>query len=233
MDYLNRKKEKEIKKINEKDSDKKNVENMKNDIKTIILAGGMSANKSIVELYRKAIPNIDIISMPEPEIAIVKGAIYFAKNPFAIGQRIARYSIGIKCVDSWKERFNSLEGAIPIWNEKKNEKSCLNRFSVFYKKFHSINVSEKGKQRDYDMYSESCEMTFYKSDFDGPVYVVGQIENGKCITEEFGKLKFKVDDFDEKDPHIVVEIKMGGTFITAVVEYLKTKKKSTHIFKFE
>ena len=214
-------------------SDKKNVEKMKNEIKTIILAGGMSANKSIVELYCKAIPNIDIISMPEPEIAIVKGAIYFAKNPFAIGQRIARYSIGIKCVDSWKERFNSVEGAIPIWNEKKNEKSCLNRFSVFYKKFHSINVSEKGKQRDYDMFSESCEMTFYKSDFDGPVYVVGQIENGKCITEEFGKLKFKVDDFDEKDPHIVVEIKMGGTFITAEVEYLKTKKIEKCTFKFE
>lgn len=233
MDYLDRKNEKEIKKINEMNSDKKNVEKIKNEIKTIILAGGMSANKSIVELYCKAIPNIDIISMPEPEIAIVKGAIYFAKNPFAICQRIARYSIGIKCVDLWKERFNSVEGAIPIWNEKKNEKSCLNRFSVFYKKFHSINVSEKGKQRDYDMYSESCEMTFYKSDFDGPVYVVGQIENGKCITEEFGKLVFKVDDFDEKDPHIVVEIKMGGTFITAEVEYLKTKKIEKCTFKFE
>ena len=233
MEYLDRKNEKEIKKINEMNSDKKNVEKIKNEIKTIILAGGMSANKSIVELYCKAIPGVDIISMPEPEIAIVKGAIYFAKNPFAICQRIARYSIGIKCVDLWKERFNSVEGAIPIWNEKKNEKSCLNRFSVFYKKFHSINVSEKGKQRDYDMYSESCEMTFYKSDFDGPVYVVGQIENGKCITEEFGKLVFKVDDFDEKDPHIVVEIKMGGTFITAEVEYLKTKKIEKCTFKFE
>ena len=233
MEYLDRKNEKEIKKINEMNSDKKNVEKIKNEIKTIILAGGMSANKSIVELYCKAIPGVDIISMPEPEIAIVKGAIYFAKNPFAICQRIARYSIGIKCVDLWKERFNSVEGAIPIWNEKKNEKSCLNRFSVFYKKFHSINVSEKGKQRDYDMYSESCEMTFYKSDFDGPVYVVGQIENGKCITEEFGKLVFTVDDFDEKDPHIVVEIKMGGTFITAEVEYLKTKKIEKCTFKFE
>ena len=233
MEYLNRKKEKEIKKINEKDSDKKNVENMKNDIKTIILAGGMSANKSIVELYRKAIPNIDIISMPEPEIAIVKGAIYFAKNPFAISQRIARYSIGIQCVDLWKERFNSIKGANKIWNPKDKVDSCQNRFSVFYKKFHSINVSEKGKQRDYDMFTESCEMTFYKSDFDGPVYVVGQIENGKCITEEFGKLQFKVDDFDENDPHIVVEIKMGGTFITAEVEYLKTKKKKTCTFKFE
>ena len=228
-----RKKEKEIKKINEKDSDKKNVENMKNDIKTIILAGGMSANKNIVELYRKAIPNIDIISMPEPEIAIVKGAIYFAKNPFAISQRIARYSIGIQCVDLWKERFNSIKGANKIWNPKDKVDSCQNRFSVFYKKFHSINVSEKGKQRDYDMFTESCEMTFYKSDFDGPVYVVGQIENGKCITEEFGKLQFKVDDFDENDPHIVVEIKMGGTFITAEVEYLKTKKKKTCTFKFE
>ena len=38
--------EKEIKKINEMNSDKKNVEKMKNEIKTIILAGGMSANKS-------------------------------------------------------------------------------------------------------------------------------------------------------------------------------------------
>ena len=233
MEYLKRKNEKEIKKINEMNNAKKNDEKIKNEIKTIILAGGMSENKSIVELYRKAIPNIEIISMPEPEIAIVKGAIYFAKNPFIISQRIARYSIGIKCVDLWKERFNSVQGAEKIWNERDKADSCLNRFSVFYKKFQSINVSEKGKQRDYDMFTERCVMTFYKSDFDGPVYVVGQIENGKCITEEFGKLEFSVDDFDEKDRHIVVEIKMGGTFITAEVEYLKTKKKVIHTFKFE
>ena len=205
----------------------------KKEIKTIIMAGGMSSNTSIIELFRKAIPGISIVSIDEPEIAVVKGAIYFAKNPYIINGRMARYSIGVKIVDLWRDKYDKIPGAIKIFNERDRVDSILNKFSVFYKKYHYINVTEKGKRRDYDMFTEHCEITFYKSDFDGPVYVVGQLnEQGNCITEEFGKLKFNVENFDEKEPVIEIEIKLGGTFIVAEVEYLKTKKKEIHTFNF-
>ena len=211
-----------------------NAKKNKKEIKTIILAGGMSSNISILELFKKAIPEISIISMTEPEIAVVKGAIYFAKNPFVISERMARYSIGVKCVDVWEDKLNNIRGAIKFYNEKSGIDCCLNRFSVFYKKYSSINVSGEGKKREYDMYTNHCEITFYRSDFDGPVYVVDQLdEKGNSITEEFGKLIFQVEDFDEKKPIILVEVKLGGTFIVAEVEYLKTKKKTLHTFNFK
>jgi len=204
------------------------------EIKTIIFAGGMSSNISILEMFRQALPNISIVSIDEPEIAVAKGAILFAKNPYVISQRMARYSIGIKVVDDWLDKFDNIPGAQKIFMEKDNKYSCLNRFSVFYKKFHSINVLGKGKRREYDMFTNHCEITFYKSDYNGPVYVVGQLnEKGESITEEFGKLRFQVDEFDEKEPQILIEVKLGGTFITAEIEYLKKHKKSIHTFNFE
>lgn len=69
------------------------------EIKTIIFAGDMSSNIIIIEMFKEAIPNISIVSIDEPEKAVVKGAILFAKNPFIKDQRMARYSIDIKVVD--------------------------------------------------------------------------------------------------------------------------------------
>ena len=223
--------------INHLNNSKKN----KKEIKTIILAGGMSSNTSIIKLFRKVLPEISIISINEPEIAVVKGAIYFAKNPYIISERMARYSIGIqvemswkgKWKDKWKDKFDKIRGVQRIYDETRKEDVILNFFSVFYKKYQNINVTKKGERRIYDMNSENCGIVFYKSDFDGPVYVVGQLdEKGNCITEEFGKLMFNVENFDEKEPEVEIEIKLGGTFIIAEIEYLKTKKKEIHTFNF-
>ena len=73
----------------------------------------------------------------------------------------------------------------------------------------------------------------YKSDFDGPVYVVGQKDkDGNVLTEKFGELIFKVENFDEKEPGISINIKLGGTFISAQIEEIKTKKKFFQTFSF-
>ena len=223
-----------IKYINEIINYLRNSTKNKKEIKTIILVGGMSANHSILELFQEALPDISIVSMVEPEIAVVKGAIYFAKNPYSISQRMARYSIGIQSVDLWQEKFEKIKEAQKVWVEKYNEFNCFNTFSPFYKKFNSINVLGKGKYQEFDMFSNHCKIEFYKSDYNGPVYIVGQLdENGKCMTEKFGNLEFEVDDFDEKEPALSITVKLGGTFIVAEIEYLKTKKKSIHTFSFE
>ena len=83
------------------------------------------------------------------------------------------------------------------------------------------------------MRSEQCRIQFYKSDYDGPVYVTGQKdENGNEITEKFAELYFKVEDFDQNEPGVKITIKLGGTFISAQIKYLKTKKKFFQTFKF-
>ena len=76
----------------------KNRKKDKKEIKSVILAGGASANLSIHELFKKALPpNLTVVVCDEPEIAVVKGAIHFAKNPYTIFLSVLKVSmIGVK-----------------------------------------------------------------------------------------------------------------------------------------
>lgn len=212
----------------------KNRKKDKKEIKSVILAGGASANLSIFELFKKALPNLTVVVCDEPEIAVVKGAIHFAKNPYTISKRIARFSLGIKSVDNWGERYEKIPGAIKVEDEKNNRWVCLNAFSVYYKKNRPINTNAEGKKFIFDMNSNHASIEFYKSDFDGPIYVVGQKdEKGNELTKEFGSLQFSVDNFDINDTGVEIEIKLGGTSISAIVKYLKTGEQRNQTFNFD
>ncbi len=212
----------------------KNRKKDKKEIKSVILAGGASANLSIFELFKKALPNLTVVVCDEPEIAVVKGAIHFAKNPYTISKRIARFSLGIKSVDNWGERYEKIPGAIKVEDEKNNRWVCLNAFSVYYKKNRPIKTNAEGKKFIFDMNSNHASIEFYKSDFDGPIYVVGQKdEKGNELTKEFGSLQFSVDNFDINDTGVEIEIKLGGTSISAIVKYLKTGEQRNQTFSFD
>ena len=211
----------------------KNRKKDKKEIKSLILAGGASSNLSIFELFKKALPNLTVVICDEPEIAVVKGAIHFAKNPFTISKRIARFSLGIKSCEEWSKRFEKIPGAIKIKDEKNNQWVCLNKFIVYYKKNSPINTNAEGKKFIFDMNSDHASIEFYKSDFDGPIYVVDQKdENGKVLIEKFGTLNFTVDNFDFNETGVEIEIKLGGTFISAKVKYLKTGEERNQTFSF-
>ena len=163
----------------------------------------------------------------------MKGAIYFAKNSFTISKRIARFSLGIKTYEEWNEKFEKIPGAIKIKDEQNDKWVLLNKFTPFYKKNKSIDVNSEGKKNIFDMRSEHSSIEFYKSDFDGPIYVVGQLdENKKEITEKFGCLKFNVKNFDIKETGVEIEVKLGRTFLSAKVVYLKTKETFYSTFSF-
>ena len=212
----------------------KNKKLTKKEVKSIILAGGATSNLSIIDLFRKALPNITIISSDDPEIAVVKGAVYFAKNPFTISKRIARFSLGIKIRVPWDEKYDKIKGAIKNFDEKEKQFKCLNGFACFYKKYQSIDVNSKGKTREFDMQADKCTLEFYKSDFDGPIYVVDQMnEKNEKIAKKFGYLNFSVKNYDEKNPAVEIEIKLGGTFISAKIVYLKTKETFYSSFRFD
>ena len=212
----------------------KNKKLNKKEVKSIILAGGATSNLSIIDLFRKALPNITIISSDDPEIAVVKGAVYFAKNPFTISKRIARFSLGVKIQGKWDEKYDKIKGAIKIFDEKEKQFKCFNGFACFYKKYQSIDVNSKGKTRKFDMQADKCTLEFYKSDFDGPIYVVDQMnEKNEKIAKKFGYLIFSVKNYDEKNPTVEIEIKLGGTFISAKIVYLKTKETFYSSFRFD
>ena len=212
----------------------KNRKNEQKEIKSVILAGGATANISIVELFRKELPNLTVVSCDDPEIAVVRGAIYFAINPFSISKRIARFSLGVKAEASWIEKLDNVLGAEKIWAPEQNKFICSNRFIAFYKKNHPIDVASEGKKRKLGMNSESCTVQFYKSDFDGPIYVVDQLnDKSEPMTEKFGELQFTVEDFDEKERDVEIEVKLGGTFISSKITYLRTGKQFFKDFSFK
>ena len=207
----------------------------KKEIKSIILAGGTTANPSMIDLFKKEMQNdIKIVSCDDPEVAVVRGAIYFAKDPYIISERKAKYSLGIEVEGKWIDKFESIPEAEKEFDDKKGNYICLNRFYPFYKKNETIDVRAEGKKRKLGMNSEECTMKFYKSDYNGPVYVIGQKnEDGNEITEKFGELKFKVKNFDYSECDVNIEIKLGGTLLTALIEYIKTGEKFYKQFCFD
>ena len=207
----------------------------KKEIKSIILAGGTTANPSMIDLFKKEMQNdIKIVSCDDPEVAVVRGAIYFAKDPYIISERKAKYSLGIEVEGKWIDKFESIPEAEKEFDDKKGNYICLNRFYPFYKKNETIDVRAEGKKRKLGMNSEECTMKFYKSDYNGPVYVIGQKnEDGNEITEKFGELKFKVKNFDYSECDVNIEIKLGGTLLTAKIEYIKTKETFFTQFSFD
>ena len=207
----------------------------KNEIKSIILVGGTTANPSMIDLFKKEMQNdIKIVSCDDPEVAVVRGAIYFARDPYIISERKAKYSLGIEVEGKWIDKFESIPEAEKEFDDKKGNYICLNRFFPFYKKNETIDVRAEGKKRKLGMNSEECTMKFYKSDYNGPVYVIGQKnEDGNEITEKFGELKFKVKNFDYSECDVNIEIKLGGTLLTAKIEYIKTKETFFTQFSFD
>ena len=207
----------------------------KNEIKSIILVGGTTANPSMIDLFKKEMQNdIKIVSCDDPEVAVVRGAIYFAKDPYIISERKAKYSLGIEVEGKWIDKFESIPEAEKEFDDKKGDYICLNRFYPFYKKNETIDVRAEGKKRKLGMNSEECTLKFYKSDYNGPVYVIGQKnEDGNEITEKFGELKFKVKNFDYSECDVNIEIKLGGTLLTAKIEYIKTKETFFTQFSFD
>ena len=207
----------------------------KNEIKSIILVGGTTANPSMIDLFKKEMQNdIKIVSCDDPEVAVVRGAIYFAKDPYIISERKAKYSLGIEVEGKWIDKFESIPEAEKEFDDKKGNYICLNRFFPFYKKNETIDVRAEGKKRKLGMNSEECTLKFYKSDYNGPVYVIGQKnEDGNEITEKFGELKFKVKNFDYSECDVNIEIKLGGTLLTAKIEYIKTKETFFTQFSFD
>lgn len=207
----------------------------KKEIKSIILVGGTTANPSMIDLFKKEMQNdIKIVSCDDPEVAVVRGAIYFAKDPYIISERKAKYSLGIEVEGKWIDKFESIPEAEKEFDDKKGDYICLNRFYPFYKKNETIDVRAEGKKRKLGMNSEECTLKFYKSDYDGPVHIIGQKDkDGKVITEKFGELKFNVKNFDYSECDVNIEIKLGGTLLTAQIEYIKTKETFFKQFSFD
>ena len=66
------------------------------DLKYIIMVGGFSESRIIQNALQETFPKCHFLIPDEPEIAVLKGAVYFGHLPNAVSGRFARFTYGVK-----------------------------------------------------------------------------------------------------------------------------------------
>ena len=208
------------------------VEHLMNIIKnvskvdSIIYAGSVSSNDYILSMIKKELPdNINHYRSAYPSTAVVKGAVIFGFNPFNIKTRISKYTIGLAVREEWDNLMHGSRKDLKQYDEIDKCYYCTQIFSPIIFQNQKINV-EKSVRKFYELRGDKSVVKFYKTNFDN-VQFVDEIylddnycEKKKCI--ELCKVYFDVGNYYDKDHReVVVELKLGGTFVYGKIIYKK------------
>ena len=194
-------------------------------VDSIIFAGSVSSNNYIISLIKEKISGYNLKSYlcTFPSVAVVKGAVIFGLNPFIIRKRISKYTIGVECTETWNESKHGDHPEKKFYDEEDKCYRCSDIFSPIIQKDQKISV-DAINSRHYEIKFRKTKIIFYKTLFHEIKYVDEKYILPKC--SEFGNLTFDAgDDFDKKDRDLIIDLKLGGTFILGEVKYKKKKQK--------
>ena len=165
------------------------------------------------------------ITTPEhPEISIANGAVLFGFDSNVIRKRRARYTIGIMSSRDWEENIHKVKGIKESFNLHEGF-YCTNLFSKFITKNEYINF-DKVITKKYDAMLPNPSIVFYKTLEENCTFIDEKNEEGKPKLEKFGEVIFDIGkDYDKKNNHVKINMKMGGTYIDVSAIYVKTGKK--------
>lgn len=207
----------------------KKIEEIYNNVGTgyIIITGAGSKNYTITNnLYNFANEKkikINIVTPSYPETAIIRGAVLFGFQNNIIRKRKAKYTLGIKVSNKWEEKYKGK--GIKKYDEIAKEDHCKNLFS----KIITINQYipfDKIIKKNYKALNPNPEIIFYKTYKENCTFINEKDRNGKLIIFEFGKLDFNIgNDFDINNRDVIIEIRMGGTYIDGCAILKKNGKK--------
>ena len=202
-------------------------------VSTVIYAGSVSSNSYIISMIKKGInKNIRHCLCTYPPVAVVKGAVVFGLNPYIIKRRIAKYTIGIRCNEKWDEKKHGMHPEKKYFDYDDNCYRCRDIFSPIIERDQKISVDEI-YSKSYDIKNSKTIITFYKTLYNNIIFVDEKIViTNKC--QKFGELVFDIGDkFDKKYRDLVIELEMGGTFISASIKYKKEKRRAYFDFTEE
>ena len=173
---------------------------------------------------------IRILSTPESEVSILKGAVLFGFNNNIIRKRKSKYTIGIQVHRDWNENKHKDKG-IKV-SSKFDGDQCSNLFKKFITRNQNIDFDQIISKK-FTALQKKLSIVFYKTFKEKCTYIDEKDENGQLVIEKFGEVEFDLgDDFDSNERHIRIEMKMGGTYIYASAIYLKTGKQIKTIQNF-
>ena len=200
----------------------------------IIITGAGSKNDVITNNFydfaQEKNMEIKIYPPPQREISIMKGAVLFGFQSNIIRKRKAKYTLGIKMSDDWENKYEGK--GIKEYSEIEKRYQCCNLFSKFITRNEYIKFNKVIKH-DYKANSQNARIILYKTVGENCTYIDEKDENGKLIIEEFGQFNFDIgEDFDINKREIIIEMKLGGTYIDVSAIYKKTGKKINSINSF-
>ena len=205
-------------------------------VNSIIYAGSVAQNKFIISMIQQQLTyNIHPYLGSYPPYAVARGAAIFGLNPLIIKSRITRYTIGVCCNEIWDEKRHGSHPEKKFFDYNDNCYKCRDIFSPIIQKNKKIGVNAS-ISHNYIIHNSKVLIEFYKTEYSDDITFVDEkfIFLNKC--QKFGELDVDVGDkFDKSDKKLIIELKLGGTFVYSVVKYKNEIRKKdfnfTKVFK--
>ena len=175
------------------------------DVKTIFLVGGFSEAQFLRKEVSRCFPDKRILIPPDPQLAIIRGAVEFAQEPSLLRARVMGKTYG---VDIWDE-FDP-ENHPPEKREVfRKEVYCRDIFKTLAKKGERIDIDEKRTYIFCPLSSDSTEISFkfYSTEKDDADF----ISDPGVVSENVEILIPSPNTAKGCDRKLRLEVKFGGT----------------------
>ena len=175
------------------------------DVKTIFLVGGFSEAQFLRKEISRCFPDRRILIPPDPQLAIVRGAVEFAREPSLLRARVMgrTYGLDIWCV------FDPIKHPLEKRKIRGEKLYCCDIFKTLAKKGERIDIDEKKTYSFSTINPDSTEFSvkLYSSKEDDPQFVTDpgvESENVEILIPSPNTAK-------GCDRELRLEVKFGGT----------------------
>ena len=175
------------------------------DVKTIFLVGGFSEAQFLRKEISRCFPDKRILIPPDPQLAIIRGAVEFAQEPSLLRARVMGKTYGLKICIEFDPEKHPLEKRL-VSREKVY---CRDIFETLAKKGERIDIDEK---RTYDFCpiepdSTALSFEFYSTDEDDADF----ISDPGVVSENVEISISSPNTAKGCDRTLRLEVKFGGT----------------------
>ena len=183
------------------------------DVSHIVMIGGFSESDVLQNVIKREFPNIDMITVPQTNSAVVRGAVMYGHEPRIIRWRKAAYTYGARVVTPFIDDFHDSRKL--IYTE--DGKQCDDIFDKFVQINDSVEVGKHQFRKEYGVVSSSIkavEIYFFRCEKPDPMYTTdigckkigslhvempdlkGGINRKIHLSVEFGDTEMRVEAVD-------------------------------------
>ena len=174
-------------------------------VKTIFLVGGFSEAQFLRKEISRCFPDKRILIPPDPQLAIIRGAVEFAQEPSLLRARIMGKTYGLNV---WND-FDPEKHPLKKRRIRGEKLYCCDVFKTLAKKGERIHLDEKKTYSFFPINPDSTEFSIriYSSEEDDPQFVTDpgvESENVEILIPSPNTAK-------GCDRELRLEVKFGGT----------------------